>query len=179
MTGRKRRKPLKPNQHKFFNETQATVQTVTENKRNNEQLPKLLGLRVIRNRIYYSVQQYQNRQAWFPVQTAWEHAENLYFDLEKKQKEFQREWKIKALDESYVQALKQRSTSGYSDILASDIHEICIGEDGSYQCLMDYEKRDIPPEWKKLEYVPPRPLTNLLKLMKDESNHFLRGRGRY
>ena len=177
MTGRKRRKPLNPKQHKFFNEVPATVQTITENQINNEQLPKLLGLRVIRNRIYYSVQQYQNRQAWFPVQTAREHAQSLFIDLEKKLKELLKETEINALKERLEHSARQ--CSDYATILAADIQELQIDIDGSYKCLVDFQKRDIPPEWKKLEDVPFGLITNLLLLMKDERNHFLRGRERY
>ena len=170
MSGKKRKKPLQKG-HKFFAETDHTV-NVVESPTNTEQNDtsinelsnetKLVGVKLIKGRSYYIMQKGNSVPEVQPTTMAHWHARRFILYLIKYFKEDLEECKVNAIRNRPV----PNPSNGLKAVLCDSVHEICIEEDGTVLFLVSYRSPHLPPDWVTLEELATGSLNILIELMK-------------
>ena len=152
MSGKKRKKPLKQNQHKFFTESQPNVNVAskTENLEQCPTEPELVGIKIINGRSYYLVKTGNNKELQ-PITMAHNFVNKIVVKI------------LTEIDEALYRvnvqcaenANKPKSKYPNLSTTCKHIHEMELREDGNWYCLLSFRKPELPPEWVILSKAPP------------------------
>ena len=152
MSGKKRKKPLKQNQHKFFTESQPNVNVIGKKETSEESStePVLVGVKIVDGRSYYLVKSGKYKQ-WQSITTAHKFASGIIHKIQAETEDYLYRMTVEHAKNSNKPVEKFPKLDG---LTTKHIHEMELREDGHWYCLVNYMKPEIAPTWENLNGLP-------------------------
>ena len=152
MSGKKRKKPLKQNQHKFFTESQPNVNVIGKKETSEESSaePVLVGVKIVDGRSYYLVKSGKYKQ-WQSITTAHKFASGIIHKIQAETEDYLYRMTVEHAKNSNKPVEKFPKLDG---LTTKHIHEMELREDGQWYCLVNYMKPEIAPTWENLNGLP-------------------------
>ena len=152
MSGKKRKKPLKQNQHKFFTESQPIVNVIGKKETSEESStePVLVGVKIVDGRSYYLVKSGKYKQ-WQSITTAHKFASGIIHKIQAETEDCLYRMTVEHAKNSNKPVEKIPKLDG---LTTKHIHEMELREDGNWYCLVNYMKPEIAPTWENLNGLP-------------------------
>ena len=175
MSGKKRKKPLKEKQHKFFKEAdEAQVNLATKKTRTHfHHMPKLIGFKILNNRSYY-YEDSGDTQRWLPITEAHKLPTDLVTDIINQLGSdlLMDVWETLPNIHNRQDTEVQKFPSEWFGL--NPIHEMKLHtESGNWECLVSFTKPELTATWLGLHCLPTEMYYRLARFIEDEHKTYV------
>ena len=175
MSGKKRKKPLKEKQHKFFKEAdEAQVNLATKKTRTHfHHRPKLIGFKILNNRSYY-YEDSGDTQRWLPITEAHTLPTDLVTDIINQLGSdlLMDVWETLPNIHNRQDTEVQKFPSEWFEL--NPIHEMKLHtESGNWECLVSFTKPELTATWLGLHCLPTEMYYRLARFIEDEHKTYV------
>ena len=166
MSGKKRKKPLKEKQHKFFTEAEPKISMATKEIIQEFPEPQIVALKIINGRSYYLVKNGNDKPQWQSICMAHVLVSDMLYRIMTEREDLLCRLKIQAAQQSINPPPPVRVP--IFGAYYKDIHELELREDGNWYCLISFTKPEVPPKWVYLNGLPLETLDMFIELLSAE-----------
>ena len=175
MSSKKRKKPLKEKQHKFFKEAdEAQVNLATKKTRTHfHHMPKLIGFKILNNRSYY-YEDSGDTQRWLPITEAHKLPTDLVTDIINQLGSdlLMDVWETLPNIHNRQDTEVQKFPSEWFGL--NPIHEMKLHtESGNWECLVSFTKPELTATWLGLHCLPTEMYYRLARFIEDEHKTYV------